>query len=133
MDDFKKAIDDVIVDTLGCVKQEQASVEVCGVEYTVPSDAAIVAKDIDKSMKELQQLGREGNFRKELEELINRHSMESGSNTPDFILADYLMACLRAFDFGVKARQKHCVSRCPNKMMVRAIDSDDCIGGFHGD
>lgn len=44
-------------------------------------------------------------FRKELESLINRHSKENGSNTPDFILAEYLSSCLEAFDRAVKARQ----------------------------
>ena len=43
-------------------------------------------------------------FREALEQLINRHCMENGSNTPDFILADYLTACLRAFDSAVNAR-----------------------------
>jgi hypothetical protein len=37
-------------------------------------------------------------FRAELEKLINRHSMENGSNTPDFVLATYLADCLEAFD-----------------------------------
>lgn len=37
-------------------------------------------------------------FRVELEHLINSHSMENGSNTPDFILADYLVDCLKTFD-----------------------------------
>lgn len=45
-------------------------------------------------------------FRKELERLINKYSMENGSDTPDFILADYLVACLDAFDATVKAREK---------------------------
>ena len=36
-------------------------------------------------------------FAKELEELINKHSIENFSNTPDFILADYLMNCLEAY------------------------------------
>lgn len=45
-------------------------------------------------------------FRKELESLINRHSMESGSNTPDFILCEYLMDCLAAFDRAVVGREK---------------------------
>lgn len=35
-------------------------------------------------------------FAKELEELINRHSLENESNTPDFILANYMMNCLGA-------------------------------------
>jgi len=43
-------------------------------------------------------------FRKELETLINKHSMENGSNTPDFILAEYLTDCLHAFDKATNQR-----------------------------
>ncbi len=46
------------------------------------------------------------NFRKELEHLINRHSKENGSDTPDFMLAEYLTDCLIAFDKAVTAREK---------------------------
>lgn len=42
-------------------------------------------------------------FRNELESLINRHSMENGSNTPDFLLAGYLQSCLDAFDHAVRS------------------------------
>lgn len=45
-------------------------------------------------------------FRKELEHIINKYSMESASNTPDFILARYLMGCLAAFEIAVVARGK---------------------------
>jgi hypothetical protein len=45
------------------------------------------------------------NFRKELKDLINYHSMENGSNTPDFILADYLVECLEAYNKAVKSRE----------------------------
>lgn len=45
-------------------------------------------------------------FRKELEHLVNRQSIENGSNTPDFILADYLMNCLHAFDAAVARRER---------------------------
>ena len=45
-------------------------------------------------------------FRKELENLINRNSKENGSNTPDFILAEYLTDCLASFDKAVTARSK---------------------------
>lgn len=45
-------------------------------------------------------------FRKELEHLINRHSMENGSNTTDFILADFLLGCLASFDQAVIERDK---------------------------
>lgn len=44
-------------------------------------------------------------FRKELETLINQNSMENGSNTPDFILAEYLHDCLKAFDVAVNKRE----------------------------
>jgi hypothetical protein len=44
-------------------------------------------------------------FRKELERLINGNSMENTSNTPDFILAEYLSACLSAFDTAVQQRE----------------------------
>ena len=37
-------------------------------------------------------------FRKELEKLINCHSIENGSNTPDFILAEYLVDCLMNYE-----------------------------------
>jgi len=44
-------------------------------------------------------------FRKELEDSINRNCMENASNTPDFILAQYLHSCLNAFDAAVQQRE----------------------------
>jgi hypothetical protein len=38
--------------------------------------------------------------------LLNKHSAENGSNTPDFILAKYLADCLAAYDRAVTAREK---------------------------
>jgi hypothetical protein len=46
------------------------------------------------------------NFRRDLESLINRHSMENGCDTPDFILANYLAACLKTFDAAVVHRDR---------------------------
>ena len=43
---------------------------------------------------------------KELEHLINKHSQERASNTPDFILAQYLQECLATFANATKARDK---------------------------
>lgn len=45
-------------------------------------------------------------FRRELQHLINCESMENGCDTPDFMLADYLVDCLAAFDKAVSAREK---------------------------
>jgi hypothetical protein len=44
-------------------------------------------------------------FRRELREIINKHSKENGSDTPDFILAEYLTDCLRAYDKAVRIRE----------------------------
>jgi len=44
-------------------------------------------------------------FAKELETAINRCSQENASNTPDFILAEYLMGCLAAWNRGVQQRE----------------------------
>lgn len=43
-------------------------------------------------------------FKEELEKLINRHSMENGSDTPDYILCEFLTASIRAFDTATKGR-----------------------------
>lgn len=45
-------------------------------------------------------------FEQELESLINRCCEENKSDTPDFILAEYLVHCINAFNQGVKARDK---------------------------
>lgn len=45
-------------------------------------------------------------FRADLTALLNRHSREGGSNTPDVILADYLIGCLESFDRSVRERER---------------------------
>jgi hypothetical protein len=45
---------------------------------------------------------------KELAGLLNRFSRENPSNTPDFILAQYMMGCLVAFENAVqKCKEWH--------------------------
>jgi hypothetical protein len=45
-------------------------------------------------------------FKTQLEELINRECLENGSDTPDFILAQYLFDCLVAYDRALQSRTK---------------------------
>jgi len=47
----------------------------------------------------------ETKFQTELEQLINKYSVESESNTPDFILAEYLGNCLNTFNIAIKRRE----------------------------
>jgi hypothetical protein len=45
-------------------------------------------------------------FTKTLENALNCHSAETASDTPDFILAEFLVGCLDAFDRAVVARNR---------------------------
>ncbi len=41
-----------------------------------------------------------------LQELLNEYCCENESDTPDYILANYLQSCLSAFDTAVKERRE---------------------------
>lgn len=45
-------------------------------------------------------------FAEKLREVINCHCRENSSDTPDFILAEYLFRCLDAFDSATRERDK---------------------------
>ena len=42
---------------------------------------------------------------RELAATLNRVSAESASNTPDWVLAQYLLGCLAAFNMAVQQRE----------------------------
>lgn len=48
----------------------------------------------------------EKTFIQSLRDLINSYSIENGSNTPDFILADYMRNCLENFEKSVNRREE---------------------------
>lgn len=45
------------------------------------------------------------NLEQELKSCLNRHSAENDSNTPDYILAQFLLGCLAAWNTGVQQRE----------------------------
>jgi len=49
---------------------------------------------------------RDDRIEEEIEHVINRHSRENASNTPDWILAAFLMECLRAFERATRRREE---------------------------
>jgi len=61
-----------------------------------------------KELKPVRTVGSvtrsEPSFLRELEDLINKHSKENGSDTPDFILAQYLNNCLENFNIAQQQR-----------------------------
>jgi hypothetical protein len=62
--------------------------------------------DIVDFLKTQQPLEGTKTFEGELSILINRYSLENGSNTPDFILGMYLTVCLNNWNQAVKAREQ---------------------------
>jgi len=65
-----------------------------------PSSDQVVQEYIDYDSSQEEEV----HLMTEVERLLNRYSRENASNTPDFILAEYLMSCLRAFEGAVNAR-----------------------------
>jgi len=57
-------------------------------------------------MVDFNKMTKQSRLRKDIEQAINKHSIESGSDTPDFILAEYLTDCLRAFDKATVRREE---------------------------
>jgi len=49
-------------------------------------------------------------FERALKNLLNHHGVENASNTPDYLLASFLAACLSAYNQTVIARDKWCSS-----------------------
>lgn len=45
-------------------------------------------------------------FTRELEKLINKYSLENGSDTPDFLLASFLTGCLQSFNSTMQHRKR---------------------------
>jgi hypothetical protein len=59
-----------------------------------------------KRAEEQTSTHRDFAFAEDLRTLLNRYSKENSSDTPDFVLAPYLIICLRAFDKATKAREE---------------------------
>lgn len=70
-------------------------------------------------------------FRKELIALINKHSKENESNTPDFILADYLIGCMKAFEKTIKLRTDWYKSSETTKELVKKWEATGLLEGLH--
>ncbi len=43
---------------------------------------------------------------RDIASVLNRHGLESGSDTPDFILAEHLLRCLEAYDATIRRRRE---------------------------
>lgn len=80
----------------------------------------VVTQDAETAANPKQKPETPKTFAQELTELVNRYSKENGSNTPDYVLANFLQNSLAAFDLAVNQRADHgnpdLVTRIKNKL-----------------
>lgn len=78
----------------------------------------------------------ERHFREELSILLNKYSREHGSNTPDFILAKYILAVVKAFDRAANTRdiwyEHHCSEEKKKKIREFGLSQPKPTGEEHG-
>ena len=74
-----------------------------GTEDNTLNSSMLDPQDLDKIAEHRRRA--EAAFCEELTALINKYSMENGSDTPDFILGQYLVDCLKAYDVALVRRE----------------------------
>lgn len=67
-------------------------------------------------------------FRRELACVLNRYSKENASDTPDFILADYMIQCLQAWNNASRLRDKWWSFKPWNDLQISS--SGAAVGGL---
>lgn len=73
------------------------------------TELGVATAELDKLRERDEELEAKPNARDgfvgELTSVLNRHSRENGSGTPDFILAEFLSGCLTEFNGAVNRRE----------------------------
>jgi hypothetical protein len=72
-------------------------------EVVAVARRAVIADDAAAPASMQDDGGR--SFAHDLAKTLNYHSRENGSDTPDWILADFLNSCLEAFNHTVRTRE----------------------------
>jgi len=73
-------------------------------------------------------------LKKDIQDAINRHSAESLSGTPDYVLAQYLSDCLHVFNVAIIARDEHQQEDEEDESVEQYEPKfrDSMLGGFVG-
>ena len=75
-------------------------------EYSNLQELGELPEGWENTLNQAPTLERDSDLRAELAVVLNRFSRENYSNTPDFILAQFLMGCLTSFDEAVGSRDR---------------------------
>lgn len=73
------------------------------VELIEKDPAEMTPEEVHAYMQDRRE--RFDTFRRRLTHLINELSMEQDSDTPDFLIAEYLIRCLKAYNFSHSYRR----------------------------
>lgn len=96
------------MDALFVLKELEPCLEYLNKAYEKNKDLGIVIRHLEfmseVGKRELEDNLKTPSFTEQLRSIINRHSMENTSNTPDFILATYLCNCMDSFNAAVNQR-----------------------------
>jgi hypothetical protein len=60
--------------------------------------------DLKTEPVSIEELSGQPSLQSELSSVLNRYSAENGSGTPDFILAEYLLGCLKSYNNAITRR-----------------------------
>jgi hypothetical protein len=99
----------MLIDTLeGCMTASPGDWIIRGVEGEIsPCKPSIFEASYEPAdFAEIEGPTEPQTFEQELCALINRHSMENHSDTPDFILCEFLRKSLETFDVAVRLRER---------------------------
>jgi len=84
---------------------------------TYLANQAVVAQHLQ--LEEARKAKRPGTLAQQIAEVLNRNSMENASNTPDFLLAEYMERCLAAAEILINRRDGwYGVSLAPGRPVV---------------
>ena len=72
---------------------------------TGPTKTVVFDKEADHTEPDQDARPSLTAFERSLKNLLNKYSMENRSNTPDFILAEYMHSCLINFNIATRARE----------------------------
>lgn len=68
----------------------------------------------------------QASFVRDLAALLNRHSSENGSNTPDFILAEFMCSAMVAFNGAVNDRKRWYGTKITRERVLQAVARGWC-------
>lgn len=76
-----------------------------GTEEDIIKEAENNGADLNEALIKEEITSEVSNFKRELAFVLNKYSRENLSNTPDYILAEYLNDCLNTFDKIIQLRK----------------------------